>query len=58
MLVFSSLSRKPWRALTLMVPVAESGGAPPAVTPTYDAGGLPVGFDVQLARTLVHIAVS
>jgi hypothetical protein len=58
MLIYSSTSNRPWRALTLLLPDAEGSTQPPLVHPVFDDDGRPIGFDIKSPRTPVRISVS
>ena len=52
--VFTATATLPWRAITLLVPVAGLSAAPPSVIALRDAHGRPVGVRFETLRRSVR----
>jgi hypothetical protein len=52
--VFSATARLPWRAMTILVPVAGPSAEPPAVATLHDAHGRPSGVRFNAPERSVH----
>jgi hypothetical protein len=52
---FTAEARLPWRAMTLLVPVAGPSSEPPPVIEVHDAQGRPSGFRFEAPRRSVRV---
>ena len=52
---FTAEARLPWRAMTLLVPVAGPSSEPPPVIEVHDAQGRPSGFRFETPRRSVRV---
>ncbi len=54
MLIYSSKTTLPWRALTLLWPDSQRSGVPPSVTAIFDEDGRPAGLTFNGSHASVH----
>jgi hypothetical protein len=52
--VFNASARLPWRAMTILVPVAGTSERPPALATRRDAHGRPTGVRFEAPLRSVH----